>query len=47
MSTGVLVAEGAQYSHSAINRKLSMDQGHEVFWVPANITSKLSWALTC
>jgi DNA processing protein len=43
MSLGVLVAEGAQYSGSAITAKLAMDQGREVFAVPGNITSKLSW----
>jgi DNA processing protein len=43
ISLGVLVVEGAQYSGSAITAKLAMDQGREVFAVPGNVTSKLSW----
>lgn len=43
ISLGVLIIEGAQHSGSAITAKLAMDQGREVFAVPGNITSKMSW----
>ncbi len=43
LSLGVLIVEGAQHSGSAITAKLAMDQGREVFAIPGNITSRMSW----
>jgi DNA processing protein len=43
MSAGVLVVEGAQYSGSAITARLALDQGRELYAVPGNVTSKMSW----
>jgi DNA processing protein len=44
LALGVLVIEGAQHSGSAITARLAVEQGKDVFAIPGNITSKMSWA---
>jgi DNA processing protein len=44
ISLGVVVVQGAQYSGSLITARLGMEFGREVYGVPGNITSDVSFA---
>ena len=44
MSLGVVVVQGAQYSGSLITARLGMEFGREVYGVPGNVTTDVSFA---
>ena len=44
ISLGVVVVQGAQYSGSLITARLAMEFGREVYGVPGNITTDISFA---
>jgi len=44
MSLGIVVVQGAQYSGSLITARLGMEFGREVYGVPGNITTDVSFA---